>query len=56
MKEFEVITKSKNGLATWLTKAKTPKGAIRNLVNRSGDFRIITEDCDKITIKVKPLT
>lgn len=58
MKEFEVKTTTKNGIYIFLTKARCGKGAIRNLLNHSGDFKQIMGimESDKMTIKVKKLT
>ncbi len=57
MKGFRVVTTTKNGKYVFLTNARCGKGAVRNLLTHSGDFKHILGmvESDRMTIKVNPL-
>lgn len=60
MKEYEIVTRNfwkgkLGGMSTFLTEGRTIKSALRNLINRSGDFRLVTENEKKIRIEIKEM-
>jgi len=55
MNEYEIITKNKFGKSTFLTKGRSPKSALRNLINRSADFKMLSKDNTTLNIIIKIL-
>ena len=57
MKGFEIVTETKYGRYTFLTKANNGKEALNGLISHSGDFKDLVgkQESDRMVITIKPL-
>ena len=53
MKEFEIITKTKQGIYTFLTKAENGKSALKKFIEKSNDFKQILNEKESNFMDIK---